>query len=205
MAFQYLFLPCIRSLSVFLHTARGARHRRRPRTWGHKRPTRRLLLLQVTSRYSYRCIQVTIQALIMGCAAVGVQDFLPAVDGRCAVRLGELSALPGALRAAAAPSQEATLRMEPGRLWAGLPCPSGSWSRTQRDTKGKRNEENGGEGREKCGEGYKREWDEVRRWEENSAEKKICDGKKKWMKDSEGGKQRLRNGHRKRNNKVPSK
>lgn len=46
----------------------------------------------------------------------------PAGEGRCSVRLGELCALPGALRMAAPPSQEATLRMEPERLCTGLPC-----------------------------------------------------------------------------------
>lgn len=63
------------------------------------------------------CSWVRVQLYWPSCSA-------PAVDVGCSVRLGELSALPGALRTAAPPSQEATLRIEPERLCAGLPCPS---------------------------------------------------------------------------------
>lgn len=46
------------------------------------------------------------------------------VHGVYSDRLGELSALPRALKTAAPPSQETTLRTEPERLCAGLLSPS---------------------------------------------------------------------------------
>lgn len=62
---------------------------------------------------------------------------VPAADAGCSVRLGEPSALPGALKTAAPPSQEATLRIEPDRLCAGLACPSETWRQMWRDKKRK--------------------------------------------------------------------